>query len=102
LSQTRAPTQGWTFQLTCSVALALSLTTPLGSVIWYLGFWFFSEITPGVVDVVLEDCPLESLLLFAVDFGFPGKYRALRFCQENGVGVGGMMVSHMTASDIPT
>src|ERR1700761_7427592 len=47
LSQISAPTQGCTFQLTCKVALPLSLSTPVGSVIWYFGFWFFKESTPG-------------------------------------------------------
>ena len=57
--------------------------------------------TPGVPSFVLFDLVSGFRLLFDFDFLFSGKYVCFMFCHDHGVDVAGMMVSQMTASDLP-
>ena len=81
---------------------------PVGSVIWYFGFWFLSFNLPGCTTSVVV-----FGVLFVVDFlllffacclcwrwvFLSGKYVVLRFWRDQGVAVAGIIMSQIMLSD---
>lgn len=102
-----APTHGWTFQPTTSVALPRSAIFPVMSVIWYLAFWFRRRRTPGRLFLLFllfladdeADC-LRFLLLLLTDDLDDGKKRSRRDAREYGDSGAGTMVSQMMDSEL--